>query len=94
MNRSKFQKLGTFLTLNYLISTSRKSEQVKTIFTGKAISKLLGQEVWRQANTKFEKLRNEVAFPPASQEVIQLAKINHRTQPSSSQHSLGPMKEA
>ena len=82
MNTSEFQKLGTFLTLNHLIpTTSGQSEQVEAILTRKAITPVLDQEVWRQANTEFEKLRNEVAFPPGSEKIVQV-QTGQRTKPS------------
>ena len=89
MNSSEFQKLGTFLTLNHLISTSGQSEQVKAILTRKAITTLLGQEVWRQANTEFEKLRNEVAFSPGPQEVVKQVQTGQSTKAFSCHHSSG-----
>ena len=68
--------------------------QVRAILTRKAINTLLGQEVWRQANTEFEKLRVEVAFPPGSQEVVKQVQTGQRTKTFSSHHSSGLKEEA
>ncbi|KAK2710802.1 hypothetical protein QYM36_012099, partial [Artemia franciscana] len=64
---------------NYAISTSRHTFQIKAILSRKAITLLLGQEIWKSANTDLQKLRKDIVMPSSSkEEAIKPDKFNRK----------------
>ena len=64
---------------NYAISTSRHTFQIKAILSRKAITLLLGQEIWKSAHTDLQKLRKDIVMPSSSkEEAIKPDKFNRK----------------